>query len=147
MTVGTLARVGGHEALDFANTAGWHASEERVEHLTSYGEWLAWLRHGGDSQGQAASLVAAAAREHPARAARALGQIIEAREVIYRIFAAIAQGRPPAPADLEALHRARLMALSAAAPRWDRTGFGLSWKGRGKDLLAPLYPLVLAASE
>src|SRR5262245_40904385 len=98
---GSLARIGGHVALDFANTAGWHASDERSEHLTSYAEWLAWLRHAGLLPSSALSTLGAAEREHPTRAARALQQVVDLREVMYRIFTATAQKKAPAKADLD----------------------------------------------
>lgn len=145
---GALARIGGDVALDFANTAGWHAREERVEHLTSYDEWLAWLRHGGRDLERAASRASRTARAHPARAAKALRQVVAMREVVYRIFAAIAQDRAPTAPDLAVLHEARLAALAAASPSWRDGRLALTWNEDDEgDLLAPLRPLVLAASD
>lgn len=143
----SFAIVGGHPALDFANTAGWHASEDRLEHLTSYEEWLAWLRRYDRSFAAVATPLAKGAARHPGPAARALGQVIAGRELIFRIFSAIAHRRSPAPEDLDALHQARVTALSSAAPRWERGRLTLHWKERSADLLAPLQPILLSATD
>jgi predicted RNA-binding Zn ribbon-like protein len=132
--------------LDFTNTAGWHAAEEQLEHLTSYGEWLAWLRRGDLPLSSLATSLSAEAARHPAQATRALRAIIARRELLYRVLASIARGHTPAAADLAALHHARLTALSAAEPRWERGRLSNRWTGRA-DLLAPLYPITLAATD
>jgi predicted RNA-binding Zn ribbon-like protein len=143
----SIARIGGHVALDFANTAGWHASDERLEHLTSYDEWLAWIHKGGVIPSTQFSALEAEARRHPARAAGALAEVVKHRELVYRVFAAIARGRSPAVEDLERLHGARISALTAAEPGWERGRFWLRWPDGQQDLLGPVHPLVLAASE
>ena len=144
---GAIARIGGHLALDFANTAGWHASEERKEWLTSYQEWLAWVRTSAILPGTVTTRLLQEARRHPVQAARALDRAIEMREVVYRLLTAVAHSRPPHLGDLERLHRARLAALESAEPRWGRDGLALAWPDAGSDLESPLHPLVLAASD
>lgn len=144
---GAIVRIGGHVALDFANTAGWHASEERNEWLTSYQEWLAWVRTSAILPAAATTRLSREAAGHPVQAARALAEAIDTREVVYRLFTALAHGHRPPAEDLERLHRARLAALEAAEPRWDRNRFSLTWPDAGADLGSPLHPLVLAASD
>lgn len=145
-TAATIARIGGHPALDFANTAGWHASDERLEHLTSYQEWLDWIRHC-DLPSLPLTQLATEAGRHPGRAEKALAEIISRRELIYRIFAAIARGGKPKPDDLAALHRARVLALDAAEPWWQAGHMSLAWTDPPAPLLAPLHPLTLAACD
>src|SRR5262245_27834965 len=144
--IDTMARVGGHPALDFANTAGWHASDERVEHLTSYQDWLEWLR-GSELKSLPITQLAREAERHPNRASKALAEIIARREVIYRIFAAIAQGENPRAADVDALHLAQVEALRAAQPRWESGQLALVWRDGPSVLLAPLHPISLAARD
>lgn len=143
---GSIARIGGHPALDFANTAGWHASDERSEWLTSYGEWLAWLRQGKAVPASALTVLEAESERDPTAARRWLRTVIDRRELVYRVFTAVAAQRAPSGADLAALHRARVAALDAAEPRWERGGFVLRWS-YDADPLAPLHPLMLAASD
>lgn len=143
----SFAIIGGHPALDFANTAGWHAGDNRVEHLTSYEEWLAWLRRYDHQLSARATPLAREAARYPARASRALRDIIVSRELVFRIFTAIAHRRSPSPADLESLHLARVSALSSAEPRWERGRLTLHWKEASADLRSPLHPILLAASD
>jgi predicted RNA-binding Zn ribbon-like protein len=143
---GSIARIGGHVALDFANTAGWHASAARSEWLTSYGEWLAWLGQSGAVSRATVRLLAREADRQPARTRRALARTVEARELVYRVFAAIAQRQRPHQDDLQRLHLARVAALAAATPEWGRGGPSLSWPDAARDLTAPIHPLMLAAN-
>ena len=99
-------------SLEFANTAGWHAGPDPVEHLTSYGEAIDWAReHGALSEEQARALKAQA-RARPDREAAALKRIIALRESVYRLFSAVSHRRQPAAVDLETLNAE----LAAALP-------------------------------
>ena len=145
---GSIPRIGGHLALDFANTAGWHASEHRKEWLTGYREVIAWARQAAAlSQGAAKALLKQADR-HPGLAEAAHVQILDWREGVYRIFTCVAHGRSPVEDDLDLLHRARQSALATSELRWQSgTGGTLHWPKDGKDLLLPAYPAVLAAAD
>ncbi|MGH7532576.1 MAG: CGNR zinc finger domain-containing protein [Gemmatimonadales bacterium] len=144
---GTIPLIGGHVALDFANTAGWHASEERSEWLTDYGEVLAWARHAARLPPRVAAALKREVEHHAARGRTALGRVVACRETIYRIFTALAHEARPEGADLRALHVLRVRAIAAAEPTWSATdGAGLGWGDPGKDLLYPIYPVVVAAA-
>jgi predicted RNA-binding Zn ribbon-like protein len=143
---GSLALIGGHPALDLTNTAGWHASADRIEWLTDYGALLEWFRHAGLLAPAKANRLSSLAIQHPQQAGRAVKHAIEVREVLYRIFAAVARGKTPADADLERLREEELRALRAAAAEWSGTALVFTWPGTD-DLLLPLYPVVLAAVE
>jgi predicted RNA-binding Zn ribbon-like protein len=144
---GSIARIGGHLAVDFANTAGWHASDERSEWLVSYPEWLAWLRQGKTVPAAKLSALGDEAARDPTRARRALAKVIEHRELVYRVFTAIARGGAPDESDLERLHRAHVAALVAAEARWERGQLALTWSYDPADLTSPLHPLMVAAAE
>jgi predicted RNA-binding Zn ribbon-like protein len=141
-----LAMIGGHLALDFANTAGWHASEHRIEHLPGYGDLVTWARRAGALSARAAAGLRRTAQRRPRQAEGARRRAVALRERIYRVFAAIAQGRAPSAEDLVALHAARTAALRAAALRWRGTGVGFDWPGDAADLDRPLYPIALEAA-
>lgn len=141
-----LELIAGHRALDFANTAGMHASSEQSEWLTSYAEVLAWAAHAGVLKPAESRALHRAAAGSPARAAAAWRRILSMRETIYRIFAALARRESPTPADLEGLHRARIAALRAGTLAW-RGGAAVEWRDGPDDLLRPLHPLVLAATD
>jgi predicted RNA-binding Zn ribbon-like protein len=145
---GTIALIGGHLALDFANTAGWHASDERSEWLTDYGEVTAWARHAGAVTRAMAEALARAADANPRAAARALDETIALREAAYRVFAALAQSRTPAAEDITTLHAAHVRSLATATPVWrDDAGVTLRWRADAGDLSVPLYPVMLKVAE
>jgi len=145
--IADLARVGGHLALDFANTAGWHASPERDEHLQRYEDVLAWAAAAGTLTARERSTLAREAARRPRDAAKALARTIDLREAVYRAFAALAHGHAPSPADLASLHAARHAALADAEPVWQSGRLTLRWSERGADLLRPVHPVMLAAAD
>jgi predicted RNA-binding Zn ribbon-like protein len=84
--------------LDFANTRCWRGLPNPTETLHRPADLLAWCRRAG--------LLGTSQR---VRAAAAVGLFTEAmslREVIYRVFRALATEREIAPADLSALNAA-----------------------------------------
>lgn len=146
--VNRFSRIGGNLALDFANTAGWHASESRLEHLAGYGDVLAWAREQSLlSPAQVASLAREAERS-PRGATQAYHRALAWREAIYRVFTSLAGDGVPAASDLAALHAGRLKALQQAKLNWDASGkLELEWSADPVDLERPLYPVILAAFQ
>jgi predicted RNA-binding Zn ribbon-like protein len=144
----TLALISGHLALDFANTAGWHASDHRNEWLTEYEDFIAWARHAAGLSTKEATALLQLADKHPGKAEQALAKVLQLREADYRVFAALSQGRLPAQADLDQLHSARIAALEAArfTPGPDGRPV-LAWPSDSTDLLRPLYPVLVAATD
>ena len=129
-----LELVGGHPALDFANTVeGPLDGEPDVDHLREPGDLVAWARYAGVLDG------APAADAHVLARARTL------RAAIYDVFRAVADGREP-PA--EALHEltgfhAEAAANARLAPASGR--FELTWDG--DDPARVLWPLAVAAVD
>jgi predicted RNA-binding Zn ribbon-like protein len=143
----TTARdlIAGHPALDFTNTVGWHAGPDGVEKFHSYGDLLEWARAAGVIRPAQLASLRSRAGSSPRAARAALRRAIAIREVIYRIFTAVARGVTPSPRDLRMLHTVRLSALQQAQPEWT-AGLELSF-AKSDDLLAPVWPLVLAAVD
>ncbi|HSE46077.1 MAG TPA: ABATE domain-containing protein [Gemmatimonadales bacterium] len=144
----TLALISGHLALDFANTAGWHASDHRNEWLNDYGDFIAWSRHAAGLPGKEATTLLQLAGKYPGRTQQAFEKVLQLREADYRVFAALSQGRLPAQADLDQLHTARIAALEAAhfTPGPDGRPV-LGWAPDSTDLLRPLQPVMVAATD
>jgi len=148
-------------SLDFANTADWHAGPNPEERLTTYREAVAWAVSTGimsESQGRRLVVYADA---HPGEQAKALRRIVALREAIYRIFSAVAHGRPPDAADIgllnlelgSALSHLRLVAAgkdgrgtARAAAEPDAPRFGWSWAGMEDELTSLLWPVARAAT-
>jgi predicted RNA-binding Zn ribbon-like protein len=143
----SIPLIGGHVALDFANTAGWHASDSWYERLTDYADMVAWARRAAGLPGVEAEALLRQAARTPAAARRAYGKMIRLREADYRIFAALAQHRAPATDDLAELHAAHVAALEAArfAPGPDGRQL-LAWPSGGADFLRPIHPVIVAAA-
>ena len=147
--IATLERLGGDPALDFANTlGGLREGPWDDEWLHTYGDVVAWARHGGlIGDGEAARLLDRAGA-HPRAAAAAFRRAIALREQIHRVMAALAAGATPAPEDLDALRAAQRNALAHAtlalrAPR--RADW--AWDRAGDDLDRPLWPVAQAAID
>lgn len=94
--------------LGFANTKCWRGSTPPVEELNGVDDLLVWAGgSGGVDRGTLARFRASR------RAGAALSAAIELRELLFRVFEAVASGGVPAEADLGALNAA----LSAAPAR------------------------------
>ena len=108
---------GGHLALDFANTADWHARPEPDELLVDYDRLLDWGRQVGTLTPEHTGVLRRIADERPAAAAAALDYAIAVREAIYRLFSALAAGRPLPETDLATLNAALAAAAAAVLAR------------------------------
>lgn len=145
--IAALPRIGGHLALDFANTAGLHASAERLEHLKQYDDVLSWAAAAGLMAPRLRKILATRAQQKPRQARSALAKILVLRETVYRVFARLAQQKAPLPGDILRLHQSRTAALKAGRPAWTGDRFALLWPDFPPDLLRPVYPALLAAAE
>ncbi len=125
--------------LGFANTRYYRGSDPPTETLPDLDALLGWCR---------SSMALAPAAEKPLRrawreeatAANAHREAIALREAIYRVFFSTAEGKTPAPADLDSLNRA----LYAAPSRLGvvRAGATFAWRVRAGD--EPNMPTLLA---
>jgi predicted RNA-binding Zn ribbon-like protein len=149
-------------ALDFANTADWHAGDDPEERLISYEAAIAWAQeHSVLDDAQRDGLVARAVR-HPKEAREALARIVRLREAVYRIFSAVAREEYPEEADLRLLHaelgealvHLRLVGSTAAAGAADSAAapaggprFEWAWAGMEDDLVSLLWPVARSAAS
>lgn len=144
----SMEMIGGDLALDFANTAGWHARDHPVEHLDRYEDFLAWARRSGVISPVEERTLERRGKRSPRERTRALGDVRVLREVIYRVFAAVAAGAPPRTKDLAALRVRAAAALSSGAATWGggggATGVRIDWS-RSAGLDWPAHPIALAA--
>ncbi len=138
--------VGGHPALDFANTLEGSRTGERRETLLSYADLAAWATEGaGLSPDLCGDLLAEASRR-PADAARVLDRALAVREALYRVLAARLRGRAAEEADLAAVNDELSPALGRS--RLAPAGRVFAWN-HGADarrLDAPLETVVRSAA-
>jgi predicted RNA-binding Zn ribbon-like protein len=112
-TITLVADLSDDAPLAFANTLSWRGREAPVEALRDFGDLVQWA---AGSAGLAPGIVAdlaSWAQQHPAMAADLFAAAIALREVIYRVFSALAAGAAVPDHDFAALNRA----LAAAPPR------------------------------
>src|SRR5258708_7073850 len=91
---------GGALCLDFANTWSDRGRPD-TEKLRGYAELLAFALQAGQLAAGEAGRLEQRAERHPREAAAALARCRDLREVLYRIFSAVAARRAPPGADLE----------------------------------------------
>ncbi|MGH7657889.1 MAG: CGNR zinc finger domain-containing protein [Gemmatimonadales bacterium] len=135
-----LPIVGGNLALDLANTTSERHGGTPRERLLDYDDVVTWARRVNLVSAAHARALREAAERHPRLAATALERVRAFREMTYRIFSAIANGRKPAAADLAHLTAALRESTSHRELDWNR---GPRWKriSGGDDLAALLRPV------
>jgi len=140
-----VERVGGHPALDFANTVSWRAQDREIDYLRDHAALIAWSCSAGLMTAREAQRLERHARTQPRHAGAALARARGLRETIFRIGRAMARGEAP-PADaLERAHAARVEALRQA--RIARTGPGVwapTWRATPPHLDRPWWPVAAA---
>ncbi|MDX1554573.1 MAG: ABATE domain-containing protein [Xanthomonadales bacterium] len=110
--------VGGHLCLDFVNTTGNRSGDQPRERFATYPDLLMFeLRTGLITRNEFQELQRDADR-HPQKATRVLKELIEFRELLYRLLRSATAKKAPPGADFERFNR--ILARSLA----DRT---LSW--------------------
>ena len=98
-----LKIVGGLPCLDFTNTVYWREREDREEFLKTYQDLLDWaLRINLVPMAQAKKLKKKADK-NPEKAEAVLRRAIDLRDLIYRIFSDLSQGRLVDEDDLDRL--------------------------------------------
>jgi predicted RNA-binding Zn ribbon-like protein len=94
---------GDHLCLDFTNTLNDRLLEKPNEQLNTYTDLLSWCVQAHLITPEQAAQLQAMAQQSPQEAERVFAQAIELRELIYRIFLAIANTSVPAEIDLKLL--------------------------------------------
>jgi len=133
--------------LDYANTRMYRGSAAPVEQFSEWPALLGWIAGTGALPAEAAAGLRAWADADPEGATALFASAIALRELVYRVFSAVASGAPVAEADLAALNRA----LAAAPPRarLARLGGAYVWRIEQVGLSAPalLAPVLWSAAD
>lgn len=137
----------GDLALDFANTADWHASEAPTNYLTSYQDLVAWSQEAGVLSQVGAKKLRARAKLHGGKASRSLARALRLREIIYRIFSATASGQEPADVDLEWFNADLSKAMAHARIQRSDGIFAWEWEASENEFDQMLWPVARAAAD
>jgi predicted RNA-binding Zn ribbon-like protein len=92
--------------LGYVNTVAWRGSNPPTESLRELSDVLAWLETSAGVGPAALQPVRAWAREHPKKAAALFDGSVALREVLFRIFSAVATGEAVRESDFAALREA-----------------------------------------
>ena len=144
---GNLSLLGGRPCLDFVNTLDWRGGDHPVEFLHTYQDLVAWSQHAGTISAKEARIISQRSQKRPSKQTKVLGKAIKLREIIYRIFSSLSEGRPVAATDLAAFNKflSRTMKNSQIV----RIKEGYNWDSRGEmdKLDWILNPLIRSAAD
>jgi len=128
---GNLKLIGGWLCLDFVNTVDWRDSDHTKEWFTKYSDLVSWSRHTGILTGNETRALLRKAELRSTDAKAVLERAIILREVLYRIFSAIADHHQASSSDVGILNRELSKAM--AQTRLMPTTGGYSWTYNLKD--------------
>jgi predicted RNA-binding Zn ribbon-like protein len=139
---------GGALCLDFVNTVDERGAAAPRELLGGYRALLDWGAQAGALSEREARTLRAAAERRPREAQTTLEAARALRERLFAIFSAVAGGRRPAEADLDALNRAlaptlarlRLRPGPASQMEW-------AWAEEPSALDRVLWPVLRSAAD
>lgn len=133
--------------LDFSNTADEHPSKLGDEFLTSYERLVEWSVFSSIMSQERAQHLLSLADRRPLEAEVALHYAVAVRETIYRVLAAVAQGRDPEAADMGAYNHILSRAMTHLRLTPTAAGIGWAWSVEADDLEQMLWPVVWSAAE
>jgi predicted RNA-binding Zn ribbon-like protein len=149
MTMPAMMVSGAREdaCLAFANTLGWRGRAAPVETLGDFDNLLGWIADGTGLAPAAVQALESWARDHPRMAAELFSEALALREVIYRVFSALACGDPVSDQDLAGLNAA--LADVPPRDRLARAGAGYAWRIEPARITASalLAPVVWSAGD
>jgi predicted RNA-binding Zn ribbon-like protein len=138
--------IGGALCLDFANTVVGHGAIPMHEYLMDYGNLVLWSQHTHlMTPPEAKSLIREAPR-HPSKSLAAFKKALILRELIYRIFSAVAQNTHPKQTDLNQLNIARLESLQHSFIVQTKQRFSLEYTDP-MALDRMLWPIATSATQ
>ncbi len=137
---------GGALCLDFANTLG-DRPRSTEEHLHDWRDLVAWGEQAGVVSAPQAVALRAAGAKNPRAAAKVLASAVAFREALYRTFAGLAGGKPPAAADLDLLNAHLAAAMPHARIRARDGTFNWDWAEGKPSLDRVLWPVARSAAD
>ena len=142
----TYSFVGGNLSIDFTNTVNGRWSGEKQDKFSDYRDLVAWSRQADLLGEDKERKLIAQGKRNPSEAERALDEATELREVIYRIFVAVARERTPAKADIEKFNKKLAEAMTHARIEPLPGGFAWSWE-ESDALDQMIWPIARSAAD
>ena len=127
---------GGQLALNFANTVSRrHDPGRRKEHLESYADIVSFGVQSGIISAKDAKELYDCVERHATEAVRTFRKAIAMREVMYRAFSALAQGKAASVGDLDLMNDFAIEALRHRRLAYANGGYRWEWKSDAKQPL------------
>ena len=137
----------GRLPLDFANTAEWHESSQPLEMLETYPDLVAWSEDAQLLSKSEANSLLVNVEAAPKDATKALEKAVAIRDVIYRIFTAIAAGGTPTEGDLSEFNQALTTGLEKTKISATSNGFEWTWEKSDQAFDQMLWPILRSTAE
>ncbi len=142
--------IGGSTCLDFANTVSWHSDGLREERLQSFSDLIQWGGEAETLSSEATITLTAESKRNPTKAAAALSDALDVRQLIHSIFSEVAREEQVSRVNLGAFNARLIDALKVTeiAPADNRSRkFGRSWALHRADLDQVIRPVLVDASD
>ncbi len=135
---GTYKLVGGRVSLDLVNTVSWPGTAREHDWLDRAGNVVEWAVAAGILTRTAAESLSAQEDADSSGAATSLTTVHRHRRVVAGVLGPVARGRPPAPADVEALNE--LVAMASVHRAIDPSSLTWGWSPptRLQDITRPV---------
>lgn len=146
--IDTLRLDGGCTCFDFINTVNSRSEEdEPYEYLGSYGEFMKWSGRVELLPRERIKKLSGYADANPKEAGRTLEEIKQVRELMYRIFSAIAAEAPVGDSELDTFNTRLAESISKLQFVSGGDELQLSWKTGEPDLNEPLWRVMKSAFD
>jgi predicted RNA-binding Zn ribbon-like protein len=146
-SVETFEFLAGQLCLDFANTLTERSAATPVELLRTYADVLIWSQRANVLKWEEVGQLQDVAEHQSSNAVDELALIKRTRELIYRIFSALAREGSVQIEDVQQFNQllGETMAYSCLIP--DENGFTWNWTGNCKRLEQPRWSIVRDAAD
>jgi predicted RNA-binding Zn ribbon-like protein len=142
-----LRLLGGRTCLDFVNTIEPRAGKHPRDFLLRYDDLVTWAEFAGIVSLAGGGHLRALSAQHPQQAGKVFAKNIALRELLYRLFGAVAAGEQLKAADLRALQSTYIDALRRAELHLDGAGFVWHWPEDADSLERIGWLLTQSATE
>lgn len=146
-TLESLQMVGGSLAFDFVNTVNTRKPAPEFDYLETFEGLLAWSAKAGSLDDARIQAVREYAAQQPEVASAELRDAIEAREMLYELFSAIAVGQSPGAAVTDAFNRRLSNAFQGIQVKFGLAGTEIHFGSEEISLNEPLLPVVKSAFD
>ena len=146
-TLENLQMVGGCLAFDFVNTVNTRKPTAEFDYLATFEDLLAWSEKVGLLGGVKSEALREYAAQKPGDASAALRDVMEAREMLYELFSALAAGDHPGAAVTNAFNQRLSDAFQSIHVKFGPAGTEIHFGNEEISLNEPLLPVLKSAFD